>query len=206
MSDSIFVFFIIFITAGMIYLLYKIMLGSEKEKKEDELQITSNEILEQLHILHKQRKNNIVESLAKNYLKKKGSDEGVRTILARTLYESGKISEAIDQAKIIIGHSSDNLSMKVFLANCYFELGKSTQAIVTFQEILENEPDNVIAIKELAEIYLHTNQKKSAVKMFKKLEAFLENNQEIVKHKLYLQKFIQNLKNLIQLFENMSKS
>lgn len=184
MNDSVFIFLIIFIIAGLIYFLYKIMLASEKENKNNELQITSNEIIEQLSILHRQKKNNIVESLAKNYLEKKGHDDDVRTILTKTLYDSKKIYDAIEQAKIIIKHQPENFNMRIFLANCYLEIEKPMKAITVFQEVLEADPDNFIAIKELAKVYFDTNQKKSAIKMFKRLEEFLESNQEKAKNKI----------------------
>lgn len=188
MNNSFFVFFIIFVTTGLIYCLYKIMLGSGKKNKDNELQITSNDLLEQLHILHKQKKYNIVESLAKNYLEKKGGNDDVRSILAKSLFDMEKIYDAIDQAKIIIKHQPDNFKMQIFLANCYLKVDKPFKAIDTFQEILEEDADNVIAIKELSQIYFDTNQKRSAIKMYKRLEEFLENNHEKAKNKATIAK------------------
>lgn len=177
------VFVIIFITAGLIYCLYKIMLGSGKKEQDNELQITSTELLEQLTILHREKRYNIVESLAKNYLEKKGGNDDVRTILAKSLFDMGKIYDAIDQAKIIIRHQPINFKIKIFLANCYLKVEKPFKAIDTFQEILEEDSDNILAIKELAQAYFDTNQKRSAIKMYKRLEEFLENNNEKVKNK-----------------------
>lgn len=183
MNDSIFIFVIVFITAGLIYFLYRIMLGAEKDDKND-LQITHAELMEQLNILLKQKKYNIVESLAKKYLEKKASDDGVRTVLTKAYHESKKIYEAIDHAKIIIKHQPDNFTMRIFLANCYLEVEKPMQSISIFQEILEEDPDNFIAIKELAKVYYDTNQKKSSIKMYTRLEEFLDSNQEKVRNKL----------------------
>lgn len=159
------------------------MLGAEKEDKSD-LQITSEDLLAQLNILHKQKKHNIVESLAKNYLEKKGHDDGVRTILTKALYDSRKIHEAIEHAKIIIKHQPHNFHMKTFIANCYLEIEKPMKAIAVFQEVLEEDSDNFIAIKELAKVYFDTNQKRSSIKMYQRLEEFLESNQEKAKNKI----------------------
>lgn len=183
MHDYIFIFFTIFITAGLIYFLYKVVLGSEKGG-DSELQISPREFLEQLTILYKQKKHHIVENMAKNYLEKKGGDNDVRTIFAKSLYDSEKIFEAIDQAKIVIKHKPNNFNMRIFLANCFLEIEKPMKAIETFKEILEDDPENVITVKELAKIYFDTNQKKSAIKMYKKLGDFLENNQEKAKNKI----------------------
>lgn len=183
MNDYIFVIFTILIIAGLISCVYIIMLDSKKKEENSDLQITSNDILQQLNILYKQKNYNIVESLAKNYLAKKSHDDDVRTILAKTLYDSGKLSEAMEQAKLIIKNQPDNFKMKIFLANCFLETNKVMKAIALFEEILKNDSGNVVAIKELAKVYLDTNQKKSAIKMYKKLEEYLESNQEKIKTK-----------------------
>lgn len=183
MNDFIFVFFTITVTTGLIYVLYKIMLGSEKSDKDIELQITSEGILQQLNILQKQKKYNIVESLAKNYLEKKGRNDEVRTILTKALYASGRIYEAIDQAKIIIKHQPFNFDIQIFMANCYLDVEKPMKTIEILQDILDKDPNNVVAIKELAQVYFKTSQKKSAIGMYKRLEEFLDSNYEKAKNK-----------------------
>lgn len=183
MNDLIFVFLTIFIVTGMIYFLYKIMLGSEKDNKDEELQITSQELLQQINILYRQKKYNIVENLAKKYLEKKPADDDIRTVFAKSLYDSQKIYDAIDQAKIILKHKPQNFDMKVFISNCYVGVEKPMKAVTILQEILETDPNNVVAIKELAHIYYKTNQKLSSIKMYKKLEEFLDSNQEKAKNK-----------------------
>lgn len=188
MSDSIFIFLTIFIVTGLIYLLYIIMLGSGKSKEDEELQITSQELIEQLNILRKQKKYNIVENLAKKYLEKRVKDDGVRTVFAKVLHETNRVYEAIDHIKIILKHQPNNYKMMIFLANCYIDVEKPMKAIGIFQEVLEKDPDNAVAIKCLAEVYFNTNQKKSAIKMYQKLEKFLESNQEKAKNKLTIAK------------------
>lgn len=183
MRDTIFIFFTIFVVTGLIYILYRLMLGSDNDGKDNELQITSDEILEQLNILRKQKKYNIVESLAKNYLLKKSNDDGVRAILAKSMHDSGRIYDAIEQAKIIVKHQPNNFNVQTFMANCYLEVDKPMKAIAIFLEILSRDFYNVVAIKELSQIYFDTNQKKSALKMYKRLEDFLESDTEKAKNK-----------------------
>jgi len=187
MSDYFFIFLTIFITTGLIYLLYIIMLGSEKNK-EEELQITSHELIEQLNILRKQKKYNIVETLAKKYLEKKPKDDEIRTILTKVFHDTNRIYEAIEHAKVVIKNQPYNYKMQIFLANCYIDVEKPMKAINLFQDVLEKDRDNAIAIKGLAEVFFDTNQKKSAIKMYKKLENFLESNQEKAKNKLIIAK------------------
>ncbi len=183
MKDSVLIFFTIFVTTGLIYFLYKIMLSASEENKQEELQVTSREILEQLSILYKQKKYNIVENSAKKYLEKKGTDTGVRTILAKALFASGRIYEAIDQVKILIKLQPNNVDDQLFLANCYQKTDNKAKAISIYQKILEENPDNIIAIKELAKAYYDSNQKKSSLKIYQRLENFVDNNIEKLKIK-----------------------
>ena len=183
MQDSFFIVFTVCVIAALIYILYRIML-STSQNRDNELQITSEELIQQLVILHKQRKYHIVENLAKKYLEKKRKDDSVRNILARSYYDASQIYDAIEQAQIIINHQPLNLEIKIFLANCYQEVKKNEKAITILQGILNDAPDNIIAIKTLAELFLKINQKLSALKMYKRLDAFLENNQEKIKNKI----------------------
>lgn len=184
MNDSLFVFGTILITTALIYFFYRIILVSENKNKESDLQITSNEIIEQLTILHKQRKYSIVENLAKKYLEKKNNDFGVRSILAKALFESGRIYEAIEQIKILVRQQPYNSNIRLLLANCYIRVDSKMEAINVLQDLLENDASNVFAIKELAEIYVDTNQKKSAIKMYERLDEFLENNNDKAKNNM----------------------
>lgn len=182
MNDLLVVFFTIFIVTGMIYFMYKVMLGTEKQNDE-ELQITSQELLEQLNILHRQKKYNIVDSLAKKYLAKKSSDDEIRAVYAKTLYDMDRIFDAVEHAKIVVKHKPSNFDMKIFLANCYVEIDKPMKAINLLQEIIDVDSENIVAVKELAKLYYDTNQKLSAIKMYKKLEEYLESNIEKAKTK-----------------------
>ncbi|MDD3436244.1 MAG: tetratricopeptide repeat protein, partial [Candidatus Gastranaerophilales bacterium] len=153
-NDFIFIFLAILIITVLVYILYKIMLSTERGGgTEKELQITSEEILTQLTILNKEKKYHIVESLAKNYLSKKPHDTKVRTILAKALYAYGNTYDAIAQAKTVIKYKPDRSDMRIFLANCYMETNQVNDAINIFQEILDKDHENIVAIKELAKIY-----------------------------------------------------
>lgn len=160
------------------------MLGSETSQNDEDLQITPQEMTEQINILRRQKKYSIAENLAKKYLYKKPQEELVRTALIRSLYDSRNVFEAVDQAKIIVASNPANVEMQIFLAACYLEIEKPMKAINVLQEVLEKNPDNVVAIREIAHIYYDTNQRQSALKMYERLGTFLENTQEQVKNKI----------------------
>ena len=167
----------------MIYILYKIMLGSDKTGNDSELQITSKDIIEQLKILRKQKKFIIVENLATKYLEQKPADDAVRTIYAKALHESKKTYDAIDQAKIILKREPHDSNMQIFLANCYLSIRQPMKAIECLKSVLVYDRDNAVAVKELANAYFDTNQKRSALGMYEKLAEFLESSYEQAENK-----------------------
>lgn len=208
MSDFIFVFFTIFAITTFIYLMYKLLLGPDKQNKEEELQITYPEMLAQIKLLYKERKYGIAENIAKKYIEKRPNDTGIRNILAKILYEQLEFYNAIEQAKIIIKQQPDDYSMYIFMANCYMKVGKEVKAIETLQDLLKFDIENVVAIKELADVYFSTNQKQSARKMYEKLDELLDNNQEKAKNKLKIaeihiefQEFDLAIKNYLEVLE-----
>ncbi|HPT41531.1 MAG TPA: tetratricopeptide repeat protein, partial [Candidatus Gastranaerophilaceae bacterium] len=183
MSELFFIILVIIVIVALIFFVYNLMLSSEKPRHEEDLQITSHDILEQVSILYKQRKYNIVETLAKKYLEKKPSDYGVRSILAKSFYEMGRKYEALEHAHYVCNHQPKNFPMRIFVANCYNDNGKPMQAISVLTDLLNEDANNVVAIKDLAHLYLETNQKKSAIKMLKRLDEFIYSNQEKVNNK-----------------------
>lgn len=186
MNDLVFIFFTIFVVTGMIYVLYKIMLGSDKNSSDADLQISNRDLIQQITIMQKQRKTAIAESLAKNFLEKKPGAFDVRTALAKVLFDEKKYFEAIDQTKVILKHQPRNHEMKIFLANCFLEVDKPLRAIDALEDVVDHDPANAVAIKQLANVYYDTNQRKSALRMFLKLEEFLESNQERVNVKFIM--------------------
>lgn len=178
MDNFIFVFFAIFATTVFVYLFYKLLLSASPQEKEEELQITTEDMIKQLKILYQQRSFNIVENLAKSYLAKKPKNIEVRMILAKTYFEEKKYFEAIDQAVAILNYQPAERECKIFLANCYETVGKSQQAISIFRDLLDFDSEDTISIKNLARLFSTTNQKISAVKMYERLNDFLESNHE----------------------------
>lgn len=183
MNDTVFIFFTILVTTLLIYFLYKIMLASEEGGKEEELQITTADVVEQLNILRRQKKYNIAENLAKKYLEKKPKEDDVRIVLAKILKDTARVYEAIEHFKIILKRQPRNHKVQNMLANCYIKVDKPMKAIEIFQEILIENPDDAVTIKELAQTYFDTNQKKSAMKMYERLLIYVENNQEKIRIK-----------------------
>lgn len=183
MKDFIFIFFTLAIVFGLIYLVYLIMLGSSGKTKDEDLQITSEDLLQQLKILHRQKKYHIAECMAKKFLEKRPSNDDIRMILTKSLYDNGKIYEAIEHAKVVIRHQPNNADMKILLAKFYEATLKQNQAISILKDILKDDPQNVSAIREIAQVYMNTNQKSAAIEMYVQLSDLVDNNHDKVKIK-----------------------
>lgn len=179
MQDFIFILILIAVIFGLIYFVYSMVLGAGKNRDdEDDLQISSNDFLEQLKLLYKQKKYHLAECMAKKYLEKKPHNDQIRTILTKCLYDNGKVYEAIENAKIIIKHQPSNDEIKILLAKFHVTTLKPLLAIATLNEILNDDPNNTKALSELAKIYLNTNQKKAAIKAYASLDELSTNNQD----------------------------
>ena len=178
MQNFVFIFFSLAVVVALIYFVYKAMLTADNSADNNDLQATSNEILAQAKQLYIQKKYNIVETMTKKYLEHKYSDVEVRTILAKALHDSGRLNEAVEQARIIMKFQPKNYEMKVFMANCYIDSGKMAQAILVLQAILDADENYVVAIKMLAKLYFDTHQRVFAIRMYEKLDDFLYSNNE----------------------------
>lgn len=182
MKDFIFILLTLSAVSGAIYFVYLLMLGSSKPTRDD-LQVNADDLLEQINMLYHQKKYHIVECMAKKYLERKPKDDSIRAVLTKSLFNNGKISEAIEQAKVIIHHQPGNNDIKLILADYYLKTMKPQLAIGILNEILEKDPTNVTALTEIAKIYLSTNQKKAAIGVLNNLAPLAFTNQEKVEIK-----------------------
>lgn len=185
MNDFITIFITIFVITALIYLVYKLLLGSMKSTSRDEdLQITAEGLLQQITVLYKQRKYSIAEAMAKKYLDKKPKEPTIRNLLGKIYFAQERYYDAIDQINILVKNNPLNFDAQIFLSNCYILAEKPMKAIETLQNLLNFDPENIVAIKELAKVYFDTNQKLSSRKMYEKLDALLDNNQEKAKNRI----------------------
>jgi len=178
MSASLFVFFatVVLLISALLYLL---ILSSNTNTKRKQLQISKKDILEQAELLLKQKKYKLVEKLAQKYLETHPEHFKLRAILAKALFSTDNIYDAMKQCVTVLSKDEDNNEIRLLLARCYKKINQYSKAITEFQEVLKNDEDNMIAIKELSEIYIETNQKAMAINYLKQLENLTESNHEL---------------------------
>lgn len=184
LKDFLFLPIAVLIATAITYIAYKILLDIGNDNKE--LQISSEEIHQQMKLLMKEKKYDIVEKLAKNYLKNKGFCHEVRALLAKSYFESGNYEDAISNMKYVIKYQPKNIENRIFLANCYRTMKKPDEAIDIFMDILNIEPTNVWVMKNIAILYLETNQKFAAIRMYEKISEFSDNKNEVMEVKMIL--------------------
>ena len=142
---------------SVIYLSYLLLSFSQPSKKK-ELQISLEDMLKQIEMLYRQKKYEIVENVALEYLKTMPNAVEVREYLAKAFFSRDKIYDAISVILQILEKHPDNVSMRTLLAKCYKKINQFSKAINEYKLILEYDSENVIAIRELAEVYLSQNQ------------------------------------------------
>lgn len=187
---------------SVIYLSYLLLSFSQPTNKR-ELQISLEDMLKQIEMLYRQRRYEIVENVALEYLKSDPNAIEIREYLAKACFSRDKIYDTISVCLQIVEKHPDNISMRILLAKCYKKINQFAKAINEYKLILDYDSENVIAIRELAEVYLSQNQKISALKMYKKLEQHANNNAELLRIKMILIDLNMDLEDYQKAFEEL---
>lgn len=185
MTNVVVVIIVIASVAFVIYMSYLLMAFSQPSKKK-ELQISLDDMIKQIDMLYRQKKYEIVENVALEYLKTQPNAVEIREYLAKAYFSRDKIYDAISTTLQILDKFQDNIPMRILLAKSYKKINQISKAINEYKLILDYDSENIIAIRELADVYFSQNQKISAVKMYKKLEQYIDNNAELLRIKIIL--------------------
>jgi len=197
------VFVIISVSVAFIGFISYLLVSLSQPSKKKELQISLEDMIKQIDMLYRQKKYEIVENVAIEYLKTKPNAVEIREYLAKAYFSRDKIYDAISTILQIIEKYQDNVAMRILLAKCYKKINQISKAINEYKLILEYDSENIIAIRELADVYLSQNQKISAVKMYKKLEQYVDNNADLLRIKLTLAELDMDLEDYQTAFEEL---
>lgn len=161
---------IIAIIIGLgLYKLARPMFGSANSKTGENLQISPNDIYEQVRIMIANGNHNVAQKLAKNYLDENPKHDKLRILLAKSYYDMGSLNEAIDNLEVLKTIFPDRIDLIIMLANAYQKTGQNNNAIDSYLELLDANPDSVDILIPLAELYNSVNHKKSALNIYKRL-------------------------------------
>ena len=173
------IFSLIAIIMGVaaIVLLYSILFFSGD--KSSHLQVSKQNILEQIELLYKNKEFGILEMLAKKYLERVPNHFQVRFYLAKMYFDIGKLYKAIKECETIVRIAPQFEDGRMLLAKSYRSKNLIQKAIREYEKLYENHGNNQIAIESLAELYVLTEKYQNAISMYNKLVTMIDNNSDL---------------------------
>lgn len=170
-----------------IYALYAIiMFQGNKSSKENELQLTTKNILEQVEVLYEKGEYALIQLLATKYLERVPNHPKVRYYLAQAYFNDKKYNNAIKQCLTILKKDSNNIDTKKLLGDCFIKKEMFNKAIKEYEEIFDHRSTDKDVVRTLAELYKDTEQFFSAISVYNILSNLLEQNEEIAEVQLIL--------------------
>lgn len=182
MADSNLIIIIVaFIVAvAAIYMLYSIILfQGGGDKRGDELQLSTKNILEQVEVLYDKKEYALVQLLATKYLDRVPGHIDVRIYLAKAYFEDKKYNQAMRQCAIILKKKSNSTETHKILGQCYIKKQSPMKAIKEFEYLFEQNKRDKDVIRTLAELYRETEQLYSSVGAYEVLSELLTLDEEI---------------------------
>ena len=133
------ILFIFLISAiAYIYLCFKAEAAKYANKKEEKLQITPEEILQQVESLIAAGDNSTAQKLAKKYLCQNSYHHDLRRILVKSYIDTQKEYDAISNLLVLIQFYPDDLSLHSQLATLYKLTHQNKKAIHFYSFLLHN--------------------------------------------------------------------
>lgn len=172
---------------GAIYALYAIiMFQGNKSPKDNELQLTTKNILEQVEVLYDKGEYSLIQLLATKYLERVPNHLQVRQYLAKAYYKDKKYNNSIKQCLTILKKEPNNIDTKKLLGDCFIKKDMLSKAIKEYEEIFEIRNTDKEVVRTLAELYNKTEQYFSSITVYYTLADLLEQNDEIAEVQLIL--------------------
>lgn len=172
---------------GAIYILYAIiMFQGNKNFKNNELQLTTKNILEQVEVLFDKGEYALVQLLATKYLDRVPNHPEVRQYLAKAYFRDKKYNNAMKHSIIILKKDPNNMDTRKLLGDCYVKKQMYGKAIKEYETIFEHKSHDKDVVRTLAELYKETEQTFSSIAVYNVLAGLLEQNDEIADVQLIL--------------------
>lgn len=163
-----------------IYALYAIiMYQGSKNGRDNELQLTTKNILEQVEVLYEKGEYALIQLLATKYLERVPNHPKVRFYLAQAYFKDKKYNNAIKQCLTILKKDHNNIDTKKLLGDCFIKKDMINKAIKEYEEIFDHRSTDKEVVRTLAELYKKSEQFFSAISVYNILVSLLEENNEI---------------------------
>lgn len=177
------VLFICFVSGlAYVYIRLKEETSKTKKKNGEDLQISPDEIYQQVEALILNADFSTAQKLAKKYLCQNPYHHDLRKLLVKSYIETQKEYEAISNLLVLIQFYPDDLSMYIQLATLYKNTHQSKKAIHFYNYVLSKDKYDVNSMRNLAQLYFNNKQKESALKLYKQLVTYIDDEQEKIEY------------------------
>ncbi len=167
------------LAGGAIYVLWSLLLYSGSKDPHDNLQLTTKNIIEQVDVLYQKKEYALLELFATKYLERVPGNYTVREYLAKSYYETKKITKAINECIILLKHQPQNLDVRKLLGECYVKKEMYMDALTQFEISYQENEQQADVVKRLAELYRETDQIYSAINAYKLYTEMIEESPEL---------------------------
>lgn len=168
------------VATAAIYILYSIILfQGGSSQKGDELQLSTKNILDQVHVLFDKKEYALVQLLATKYLDRVPGHIDVRIYLAKAYFEDRKYNQAIKQCSIILKKKPNDIDTHKILGSCYLKKQTLNKALKEYEYLFEHTKNDKDVTKTLAELYRESDQLYSAIGVYEALSDLMELDEDI---------------------------
>lgn len=82
------------------------------------------------------------------------------------LYGSGKLKEALEQFKTVLGNNPKNSMALHYIARIYYDMGDKKQALTYYKDAARNNINDSVSVLGIGQIYFDMGDKKSALEYY----------------------------------------
>lgn len=178
-NNLVLIILLIFFILGVLYVFLKLKeAASSSNKNGEHLQITPEEVYQQVEALVANADYSTAQKLAKKYLNQNPSHYDLRRLLVKIYVTNQKEYEAISNLLVLIKVFPDDLALYSQIADLYRDTRQTKKAVHYYSYILSKDKYDLHAMKALALIYYNNKQKDSALKLYRQLVSLVDNENE----------------------------
>ena len=178
-NNLVLIILLIFFILGILYVFFKLKEGvSSQNKNGENLQISPEEVYQQVEALIANADYNTAQKLAKKYLNQNPYHHDLRKLLVKIYITIQKEYEAISNLLVLIKTFPEDIALYSQIADLYRDTHQTKKAVYYYSYILSKDKYDLHAMKALALIYYNNKQKDSALKLYRQLVTLVENENE----------------------------
>lgn len=178
-NNLILIILLIFFILGILYVFFKLKESvSSQNRNGENLQISPEEVYQQVEALIANADYNTAQKLAKKYLNQNPYHHDLRKLLVKIYITIQKEYEAISNLLVLIKTFPEDIALYSQIADLYRDTHQTKKAVYYYSYILSKDKYDLHAMKALALIYYNNKQKDSALKLYRQLVTLVENENE----------------------------